>query len=210
MGGYNSGRHGGRPTVGSGLTLDLYKLIRQGLLKPGQYRGGSFIWTRVGSKERVGSVDYKAHMAADRGHVRLRYTSTHAYNGEERYSDYTISLETTPQTFGGRRWWFVCPRTAERVSKLHLPNGAYTFASRRAYRLGYPSQRESPRDRSITRAFKLRERLSGEGGFGDYIPKPKWMRLRTYEREIARIDAAEKINNAYLLELVQRLQAKLL
>jgi len=132
VGGYNSGRHGGRPTVGSGLTLDLYKLIRQGLLKPGQYRGGSFIWTRVGSGERVGSVDYEAHMAADRGHVRLRYTSTHADNGEKRYSDYTISLETTPQTFGGRRWWFVCRRTAERVSKLHLPDGAYTFASRRA------------------------------------------------------------------------------
>ena len=119
VGGYNSGRHGGRPTVGSGLTLDLYKLIRQGLLKPGQYRGGSFIWTRVGSGERVGSVDYEAHMAADRGHVRLRYTSTRADNGEKRYLDYTISLETTPQTFGGRRW-FVCPRTAERVSKLHF------------------------------------------------------------------------------------------
>jgi hypothetical protein len=93
--------------------------------------------SRVGSGERVGSVDYEAHLAADRGHVRLRYTSTHAYNGEKRYSDYTISLETTPQTFGGQRWWFVCPRTAERVSKLHLPNGAYTFASRRVYRLGY-------------------------------------------------------------------------
>ena len=51
MGGYNSGRHGGRPTVGSGLTLDLYKLIRQGLLKPGQYRGGSIIWTRARSGE---------------------------------------------------------------------------------------------------------------------------------------------------------------
>ena len=47
MGGYNSGRHGGRPTVGSGVTLDLYKLIRQGFLKPGQYRGGSIIWTRM-------------------------------------------------------------------------------------------------------------------------------------------------------------------
>ena len=148
MGGYNSGRHGGRPTVGSGLTLDLYKLIRQGLLKPGQYRGGSFIWTRVGSGERVGSVDYEAHMAADRGHVRLRYTSTRADNGEKRYLDYTISLETTPQTFGGRRW-FVCPRTAERVSKLHLPNGAYTFASRRAYRLGSLDPINRPRSSGV-------------------------------------------------------------
>ena len=194
--------------MASGLTLDLYKLIRQRLLVPGQFKYGSIIWSFVGSGERVGSVDYEAHMAADRGHVRLRYTSTPADNGEKRYSDYTISLETTPQTFGGRRWWFVCPRTAERVSKLHLPNGAYTFASRRAYRLGYPSQPKSPRDRSITRAFKLRERLSGEGGIGDYIPKPKWMRLRTYEREIAQIEAAEGITDAYLSEFVQRLQEK--
>jgi hypothetical protein len=150
----------------------------------------------VGSGERVGSVDYEAHLAADRGHVRLRYTSTHAYNGEKRYSDYTISLETTPQTFGGRRWWFVCPRTAERVSKRHLPNGAYTFASRRAYRLGYPSQRESPRDRSITRAFKLRGRLNGEGGIGDYIPKPKWMRWQTNSFKRNPCDAALLLRKA--------------
>jgi len=81
---------------------------------------------------------------------------------------------------------------------------------RRAYRLGYPSQRESPRDRSITRAFKLRGRLNGEGGIGDYIPKPKWMRWKTYEREIARIEAAEEINNGYLWALEQQLQAKCL
>jgi hypothetical protein len=76
VGGYNSGRHGGRPTVGSGLTLDLYKLIRQRLFMPGLFRSGSIVWTGVVSGERVGSVDYEAHMAADRGHVRLRYTST--------------------------------------------------------------------------------------------------------------------------------------
>ena len=119
----------------------------------------------------MGSVGYEAHIDGDCGHVRLRYTTTHTYNGEKQDSDYTIALEKTPQPFGGRRWWFVCPRTAERVSKLHLPNGAYTFASRRAYRLAYPSQRELPRDRSSTRAFKLRDRLNGEGGIGRLDPK---------------------------------------
>jgi hypothetical protein len=34
------------------------------------------------------------------------------------------------------------------------------------------------------------------------------MRWRTYEREIARIEAAEGINTAYLLEFVQRFQRK--
>jgi hypothetical protein len=204
MGGYNSGR----PTVESGLTLDLYKVIRQGLFRPGQFRSGSIVWTHVGTGERVASIGYEAHMEGDGGQVRLHYTTTSAYSGEKRDSDYTITLETTIQPFGGRRWWFRCPRSGDLVSKLYLPNGAYTFASRRAYRLGYRSQRETPRDRSIARAFTLRDRLGGRGGIGDYIAKPKWMRWRTYELHIARIDAAEGINTAHMWALVQRLQRK--
>src|SRR4051812_31688737 len=45
MGGYNSGRYGGGPTVESGLTLDLYQLIRDGTLRPGQPSGGTLTWT---------------------------------------------------------------------------------------------------------------------------------------------------------------------
>ena len=107
---------------------------------PGQFRSGLIAWTRVGIGERVGSIGYEADMHCDCGRVRLHYTTTHAYNGEKRDSDYTITLETTSQPFGGLRWWFVCPRSGKRVSELHLPNGAYTFA----YRLGYLSQRETP------------------------------------------------------------------
>src|ERR1700677_3557335 len=82
------------------MRSDLYKLIRQGLFKPGEYRGGSIIRTRVGSGERVGSVGYEAHMYGDCDHVRLHYTTTHAYNGQKRDSDYTIALETTSHPFG--------------------------------------------------------------------------------------------------------------
>jgi hypothetical protein len=85
--------------------------------------------------------------------VRLKYTTTR-WDGERRESDYWIQLETTPQPFGGRRWRFVCPRTGRRAAKLYLPNGAFTFASRQAYRLAYRSQREAPHDRALRRAFK--------------------------------------------------------
>ena len=205
MGGYNSGRHGGRPTVESGLTLDLYKLIRDQIFRPGQNWGGSIIWTRVGSGERVGSVSYQAFMGDESGRVRLYYTSTNSWTGEKHDSDYWIELATTPQPFGGRRWWFVCPRRGDLVAKLHLPPGAYTFASRRAYRLGYASQRESPRDRALSRAFKLRQRLGSDEGIGDYIQKPKGMRWATFNHLMARVDAAEDIVNGHTILLLERL-----
>jgi hypothetical protein len=205
MGGYGSGRSGGRPTVDSGLTLDLYRLIQQGLLKPGGVvRGGSIVWTRSGTGERVGSIGYEADMGLDRGHIRLHYTTT-PYFGEKRDLDYSIILATTPQPFGGRRWWFQCPRTGRLVSKLHLPSGAYTFASRRAYRLGYRSQREAPHDRSLSRAFALRGKIGGKGGIGDYIPKPKGMHSRTFERAMERINGAEEIVEAHLALQLGRL-----
>jgi hypothetical protein len=87
-----------------------------------------------------------------------RPTRRHVYGPRAvtRTSDYWIQLETTPQPFGGRRWWFICPRTGVRAAKLYLPNGAFTFASRQTYRLVYHSQREAPHDRALRRAFKLR------------------------------------------------------
>jgi hypothetical protein len=140
--------------------------------------------------------------------VRLKYTTTR-WDGERRESDYWIQLETAPQPFGGRRWWFVCPRTGRRAEKLYLPSGAFTFASRQAYRLGYRSQRESPRDRGLRRAFKLRGKLGSDGGIGDYIPKPKWMRWRTYDRTLERIATAESIVDGHLLAFVRKLDRRL-
>jgi hypothetical protein len=46
MGGYGSGNRGGRPTIEDGLVLDLNKLIRDGLFRPGTWTG-SIIWSEV-------------------------------------------------------------------------------------------------------------------------------------------------------------------
>ena len=185
MGGLGSGRYGGWPTVESSLTLDLYKLIHDGLLRPSS---GTLTWTYVGSGERVASVSYQVSMGDQRGWIHLRYTRAR-WDGTQHDVESWIELVTTPQPFGGRRWWFRCPRTGARVAKLHLPPGAPTFASQRAYRLAYKSQCEGAYDRAIGRAYKLRCRLGAKGGIGDYVAKPRWMRwATTFEREMARVD----------------------
>src|SRR3712207_847283 len=138
MGGYGSGRYGGRPTVEGGPTLHLYKIIRDGLLRPGGNSGGTLTWTYSITSERGRSIAYLAILENERGRMRLRYTSTQ-WDGTKHDFEYWVGLTTTPQPFGGRRWWFTCPKTGRRVAKLHLPAGAFTFASQRAYRLAYKS-----------------------------------------------------------------------
>jgi hypothetical protein len=71
------------------------------------------------------------------------------------------------------------------------------------------SQREAPHDRALRRAFKLRGRLEGRGGVGDYIAKPKWMRWPTYERKLEEVAAAEEVVDAHLLAFVQKLDRRL-
>jgi hypothetical protein len=167
------------------------------------------MWTHVGTGGLAGQIGYHAFMDAEDGFVRLHYTSTNTYGGEKRKSDYTIALQTTPQPFGGRRWWFVCPRSGDLVAKLHLPNGAHAFASRQAHRLGYRSQRESARDRARSRTQNLRCKLGGSMNLMEPIPmKPKWMRWRTYDRKVARIKTSDGISNIHLWAFVQRLQGK--
>jgi hypothetical protein len=86
--------------------------------------------------------------------------------------------------------------------------GAVTFASRQTYRLAYRSQRETPHDRALRRAFKLRGKLGADGGIGDCVPKPKWMRWPTYDRKLDEITAAESIVNAHLLTFVRKLDRR--
>jgi hypothetical protein len=201
MGGLGNGRSGGRPTTEDGLTLSLSNLLRD---RPGCAWDGSIAWTNSASEE-ASSICYEAHLGEETGRVRLHYVTTRR-GGERHKSDYWIRLETTPQPFGGRRWWFICPRTGRRATKLHLPDGAFMFASRQAYRLAYACQREPAHYRALRRAFKLRGKLGGTSGLEGYIPKPKWMRMRTYDRKLEEIFAAEEVVDAHMQILDRKLE----
>jgi hypothetical protein len=98
-----------------------------------------------------------------------------------------IRLLWTSPTFGGRRWWFQCPRTGRRTTKLFLPNGGQHFWSRAGYGLGYACQREGRFDRLQRRAAMLNRELGGKGwSTWDSPPsKAKWMGRQTYERRYA-------------------------
>lgn len=206
MGGFGSGRHGGGSVVEDGLTLDLDRFRRDGLFPPaGSWRQGSLVWTETRSGAQIASIGYEIDLGADEGSMRLRYVTTDRGSGEKREADYSVGLTSMPMRFGGRRWYFRCPHLGLRCGRLHLPPGAFVFASRQAHRLAYRSQRATPRDRALDKALKLRRRLGGEGGVGDPVPKPKWMRWPTYERRMEQILEADERCDEFLIMLAANL-----
>jgi hypothetical protein len=123
--------------------------------------------------------------------IELKHQTRDWREGDRTVRDRVRLLSTVP-TYGGRRWWFQCPRTGRRATKLFLPNGGWHFWSRQAYGLGYACQREDRFGRLQRRAATLNRQLGGEGwDIWDMPPKkPKWMRWRTYERKYERWERA--------------------
>lgn len=183
MGGYNSGNHGGKNCTDDLRALDVRRLKRDGLLKPGYSFGWN--WTRNG--EKVASIQIWPG-EADR--VRLNYR--HKPNGGEwQDMDYAVRLTHTPCNLGGDRAWWLCPAAGcwRRVAVLYLGSSGI-FACRHCYRLGYRSQRETPDDRAARRANKVRARLGWDAGILNFNGgKPKGMHWTTFIRLQARHDA---------------------
>jgi hypothetical protein len=90
------------------------------------------------------------------------------------------------------------------VRKLYLPLGGRHFWSRRAYRLGHASQRETVYDRARRRARKLTLRLGGDPADDSYPDKPPRMRWTTYNRLMDKLVAVDRIVDARLIMLAAR------
>ena len=150
MGGYGSGRQGGRPTVESAWRFDIDTLVRAGAIKPGAYVEGSL---KLPSCDDELAIEFESSATNPRNSwLRLRYAIRDYWTGEQHQIDDKIYLTASRPWFGGQRWWFVCPNENRRVRKLYLPLGARRFRSRGAYRLAYASQRETVHDRAMRRA----------------------------------------------------------
>jgi hypothetical protein len=208
MGGLGSGRHGGRVLVENAIRLNVDTLLsRCGIRRGGAARGKySFDFY-----DQELSIDFECRIN-DPGEswLRLRYRICDYWTGEPHDIDELIYLVASQPPFGGKRWWFVCPRTHRRVRMLHLPLGARRFASRGAYRLVYASQRGTAVDRAHWGQAKIKARLVGDRDPSewDLPPKPKWMRWRTYQRYVDKYDRYEAVLDEGTIALVARLMRR--
>lgn len=181
MGGFGSGRQYGKPIAEEALRIDFCWMLRRGLAQPGRCIPGNLRWTRGG--EPSGNIDYTCDMRdPDNASMELRFSVTRHRTGERKQYVQRVPLSYTVPQFGGRRWWMHCPVTGQRVAKLFVPAGGDIFASRKAWRIAYRSQRGSRSDRAFDRLNRLQRKLGCQEGWEMPIRRPKGMHHRTYAR----------------------------
>lgn len=190
-----------------GLKLDLVSLVRRGRLVRNGFTPQAWVQWTSSYWGVIAAGTMSASMAPD----RAGWFSICVEGGR----DERVNLVAAPRHFGGHQWYFVCPSTGRRCTVLWRPNGASRFASRQAWgpcKVAYRSQFLDRNNRAHHQQSKIKNRLCELGGFDpdewDFPPKPKWMRLRTYERIEAVFDHQDDILNDGLAAAVARFMAR--
>jgi hypothetical protein len=182
VGGIGSGRRdqSGKDLTEESRPLDIRKLHRAGVLKPGRWFGWE--WSVHGTV--VANIQVRAEVSR----VVLVYRYRRRGDADWQDVEQPVNLDQTPCTYGGTRLWWRCPSCARRVAVLYGPGKLY--ACRHCYRLAYACQRETADDRAARRADRIRAKLGWEAGILNGRGwKPKGMRWATFARLSARHDA---------------------
>jgi hypothetical protein len=174
---YGAGRPGWRRKCEHLVSLDVRQLHRKRLLRPGSLFG--WHWSCGG--EPSGNVS--VYVEPDRLNLSYRWTPS---GGEPQSRDTAFRLSQSSCHFGGFRHWFICKWCCRRCAIIYGVSGDGYFACRRCLKLGYSSEAEDLMDRLWRKQGKLEARLA------DDCQKPKWMRMRTYERIWTKIDVIEE------------------
>jgi hypothetical protein len=178
MGGYGSGRRGGKPVTEDLRSLNIIRLARD---IDFNRTGLKYIWGWWHGEEKTANINIITEPKA----IRLVYSTRYA-GGEWVDVDYRVPIAWTPCNYGGERPWFVCPGQGcvRRVGKLYL--GQKYFLCRHCYDLAYQSTREGELDILLRKLKKLQVQLKGNPGLE--IPgRPKGMHEKTYMRKLVEL-----------------------
>ena len=186
----------------SGLKLDLNRLMRQRCILPGAHSAFTRVWNNSYTGEEIARAHFAAHMSQHEGRLLIQIGDT----------EQTILLMPRVKRFGGHQWYFVCPVMNRCCSVLWRPPGATHFRCRQGWggAVAYTSQFLDPDNRAHRGKAKIRARLIADLDPDEWElpPKPKWMRLSTYNRLVDRFDSYEEILERGIPELLAKLLGK--
>jgi len=198
MGGLGSGGHNAR---NRGAVEAHRRLSANSMQKAGVFREG---WSgRWGWTGGDGEATSWIWIVGGRDEIRLDFKFRES-GGDWQPVDQSVTLTRVPKPFGNDQPYFFCPRCGCRA--LHLYGAQQRFLCRKCSGLVHASTRERHSDRATRQAQKIRRRLGADLGCDDPAPRPKHMRLKTYERLHTRLEQKEAESWDDMLLLLQRLQ----
>ncbi len=174
-----------RVCLEQGPSLDINMLARTGMIVFGDItlarkiswgRAPGYIWT----------ADISANLLSPQGgwiQVDLQGTCQR------------IRVISEGRHFGGLQHYFLCPVTKRRASVLWRPPGTDEFRSRLGWgkSVAYITQIGSWIDRAHRGKEKIKNILLGgeDPDDWDLPPRPKWMRVKTYDKYVEKFDHYE-------------------
>ena len=164
------------------------------------YRSGGIVWKNCYGEE-TSSIGVSVSTMDSDNYVRFQYTTTDRNTGEKTEHDYKVRLTTTPCNFGGVRYWFICPLSANgtycgrRVAKLYKAPGATYFGCRHCYNLSYESRNEPRLTRFGGIGFPLKIDCQIEKLYGQI---KRWMYKGKPTKKVRKLRALEERINVYL------------
>lgn len=192
------------------FVLDVRTLARRGLLDPRAVSAN----VSVESAGTVWSVELRKN--ADGVTIEHKVTTTTGTGPPHvEHVETAVRIVWTPCHYGGRRPWWSCPCCWRRCASLYgtTRGGRFGWRCRTCSGLRYASTREGELDRARRRVRRIRQSVFGLRGRdatpffdgGLTVPaRPRGMWHRTYCRELARLDDAEKdADDAFYLEMAE-------
>lgn len=190
---------GTRPHIESALWLDVKRWFESGALREKRQTTGRWCWYLDGQVRAV--VEYQADLEYGSGMLTLDCTGCGDVNAACGPVICTIELESLRCNYGGRIWYFRCPRTGRRARKLYHWPGVHGFCHREAIqpRPTYASQRVGGLRRVEAQRRELRRRMGDVSGSVWGKPnRPERMHWDTYLRHVARDTELAIRQSAYL------------
>lgn len=125
----------------------------------------------------VGETSLRATIGPEVGSLKIEHRHS---DGEE--FEQQIDLVSLERHFGGRTWFFLCPKTGNRARKLYLWPEHGRFCHRLASSVPptYASQRVGGANRVMHSIWAIRGKLDAEGGLLSSFEKPDGMSQKQF------------------------------
>lgn len=176
------------------LKLSIGWLKKHNCLQENAIINGGLTWKRTSGlclPREIASVTYFANFIGENKSITLSYT----YNDKESIR-LDISVVCSFPHYGGKRYWFLCPRCGRKVAFLY---GGKYFWCRKCQNLSYPTQQMGFLGRMLEKSKKYEEKVFDNGR------RKRWLHNATFEKYMDKAEYYERISLIEMYKTFKRI-----